>query len=106
MCQTGLSGRYPIDLADTTRGPATARRELDRVPGPRRCTARQGDLAADSDAVPLSMCGICGSVGVSDEGLVTTMTRLMAHRGPDGEGIRCFPSIDGSQPAALGHRRL
>ena len=30
----------------------------------------------------------------------------MAHRGPDGEGVHCFPSIDGSVPAALGHRRL
>lgn len=52
------------------------------------------------------MCGICGSVGASDEDLITTMTRLMAHRGPDGEGVRCFPSVAGSQPAALGHRRL
>jgi asparagine synthase (glutamine-hydrolysing) len=34
------------------------------------------------------------------------MTRLMLHRGPDGEGVRCFPSVEGSVPAALGHRRL
>ena len=34
------------------------------------------------------------------------MTRLMAHRGPDGEGTHCFPSVDGSVPATLGHRRL
>jgi asparagine synthase (glutamine-hydrolysing) len=52
------------------------------------------------------MCGICGWVGRADEQAVRAMTRLMAHRGPDGEGVRCFPSIDGSVPAALGHRRL
>jgi asparagine synthase (glutamine-hydrolysing) len=34
------------------------------------------------------------------------MTRLMEHRGPDGEGVRCFPSVAGSLPATLGHRRL
>ena len=34
------------------------------------------------------------------------MTRSMAHRGPDGEGVRCFPGEDGARPAALGHRRL
>lgn len=34
------------------------------------------------------------------------MTRVLQHRGPDGEGIRCFPSVHGSVPAALGHRRL
>jgi asparagine synthase (glutamine-hydrolysing) len=52
------------------------------------------------------MCGICGYIGRSDEQAVVAMTRLMAHRGPDGEGVRCFPSVDGSVPAALGHRRL
>jgi asparagine synthase (glutamine-hydrolysing) len=34
------------------------------------------------------------------------MTKQMAHRGPDGEGVATFPSVDGSVPAALGHRRL
>jgi asparagine synthase (glutamine-hydrolysing) len=52
------------------------------------------------------MCGICGCVGRADEQTVLAMTQLLAHRGPDGEGVRCFPSVDGSVPAALGHRRL
>ena len=52
------------------------------------------------------MCGICGSVGSDDERLVTVMTRLLAHRGPDGEGIRTFPARGGRPPVALGHRRL
>jgi asparagine synthase (glutamine-hydrolysing) len=52
------------------------------------------------------MCGICGFVGSDDERLVTTMTRLLAHRGPDGEGIRVFPASGGRPPATLGHRRL
>jgi asparagine synthase (glutamine-hydrolysing) len=52
------------------------------------------------------MCGICGLVGKNDEVLVTKMTRLLAHRGPDGEGIRTFSAEDGLPPAALGHRRL
>ena len=52
------------------------------------------------------MCGICGCIGRDDEQAVVTMTRLMTHRGPDGEGVHCFPSVDGSVPAALGHRRL
>jgi len=50
------------------------------------------------------MCGICGFVGSEDEVLVRSMTRLLAHRGPDGEGVRVFPSE--TSPAALGHRRL
>src|SRR5947199_2914964 len=52
------------------------------------------------------MCGICGCVGYADEQLMQAMTRVLQHRGPDGEGIRCFPSTQGSVPAALGHRRL
>jgi len=52
------------------------------------------------------MCGICGCVGRADEKLTRTMTGLLAHRGPDGEGVRCFPAADGRAPAALGHRRL
>ena len=52
------------------------------------------------------MCGICGCIGRADEETVVAMTRLMVHRGPDGEGVHCFPSCDGSVPAALGHRRL
>jgi asparagine synthase (glutamine-hydrolysing) len=52
------------------------------------------------------MCGICGFVGRNDDGLAVTMTRLLAHRGPDGEGVRTFPAANGRMPAALGHRRL
>src|ERR1700730_2442324 len=53
-----------------------------------------------------TMCGICGSAGQANEQALLAMTRLMAHRGPDGEGVRAFPSVDGSMPAGLGHRRL
>ena len=52
------------------------------------------------------MCGICGFVGSDDERLVAAMTRLLEHRGPDGEGTRAFPAADGRPPACLGHRRL
>ena len=52
------------------------------------------------------MCGICGFVGSDDERLVTAMTRLLAHRGPDGEGVRVFPAAGRRPSAALGHRRL
>src|SRR5205807_2385799 len=44
--------------------------------------------------------------GKADEGLVTTMTDLLVHRGPDGEGIRLFDAGGNRPPAALGHRRL
>jgi asparagine synthase (glutamine-hydrolysing) len=52
------------------------------------------------------MCGIVGLVHYRepdrpiDAELLRAMTRTLAHRGPDGEGIW----IDG--PAGLGHRRL
>lgn len=49
------------------------------------------------------MCGICGTVGRASERELVFMTRVMAHRGPDGEGVELFP---GEPPAALGHRRL
>jgi asparagine synthase (glutamine-hydrolysing) len=49
------------------------------------------------------MCGICGTVGWVDEVALGSMTRAMAHRGPDGSGIKMF---DGRMPAGLGHRRL
>lgn len=52
------------------------------------------------------MCGICGFVGRNDDELAAVMTRLLAHRGPDGEGVRTFPAANGRMPAALGHRRL
>ena len=34
------------------------------------------------------------------------MADTLAHRGPDGEGVACFPAVDGTTPAAFGHRRL
>ncbi len=52
------------------------------------------------------MCGICGCVGRADEDVLLAMTRRMAHRGPDGEGVECFASTSGSIPCGLGHRRL
>jgi asparagine synthase (glutamine-hydrolysing) len=52
------------------------------------------------------MCGICGTVGLADERLIEAMSESIAHRGPDGQGTRCFPSDNGRVPAALGHRRL
>jgi asparagine synthase (glutamine-hydrolysing) len=49
------------------------------------------------------MCGICGTVGRANEEELASMTDVMAHRGPDGRGIRVF---SGDPPAGLGHRRL
>ncbi len=50
------------------------------------------------------MCGIAGIFNLdgrpADAAAVTAMTRAVAHRGPDGEGIW----VDG--PVGLGHRRL
>ncbi len=48
------------------------------------------------------MCGIFGMVGSVDPRLVQRMTRLLAHRGPDGEGIDCPPG----EAFGFGHRRL
>jgi asparagine synthase (glutamine-hydrolysing) len=52
------------------------------------------------------MCGICGFVGRADRPLIESMTEVLAHRGPDGDGVQLFPPDDGRVPAALGHRRL
>lgn len=50
------------------------------------------------------MCGFCGVVsqesGQELASVVTAMTRTLAHRGPDGQGVY---AVDG---VALGHRRL
>src|SRR5947208_2643646 len=49
------------------------------------------------------MCGIAGWVGVSPPvalDAVRAMTRALARRGPDGEGLEAWNS------AVLGHRRL
>jgi asparagine synthase (glutamine-hydrolysing) len=50
------------------------------------------------------MCGIAGIIGTStaNPAAVRAMTDIMAHRGPDGEGIWKSPS----GRACLGHRRL
>ena len=48
------------------------------------------------------MCGIAGMVGPVDSRVVRGMTRLLAHRGPDGHGITCPPG----EPFGFGHRRL
>jgi len=46
------------------------------------------------------VCGIAGTVGFGDAGLLRAMTDTIAHRGPDGEG---FYSVDSVH---LGNRRL
>ncbi len=50
------------------------------------------------------MCGIAGAVGLDgqhvDRALIERMTRMVAHRGPDGEGVFVEGNI------GLGHRRL
>jgi len=46
------------------------------------------------------MCGICGFVGIREDGLLERMTDALRHRGPDGVG---YFSID---DVGLGHRRL
>ncbi len=46
------------------------------------------------------MCGICGFVGLEDDGLLDRMTASLTHRGPDDSGY--FREGD----VGLGHRRL
>lgn len=46
------------------------------------------------------MCGIAAFFGNSDEQTITHMTRSLAHRGPNGEGIFVEKNV------GLGHRRL
>jgi len=46
------------------------------------------------------MCGIAGIAGQSNKDAIQEMTRVLAHRGPDGEGFYF------SEGVALGHRRL
>ena len=50
------------------------------------------------------MCGIAGVLGGRGVGAetVTRMTRVLAHRGPDDQGIW----VDAEAGIALGHRRL
>ncbi len=46
------------------------------------------------------MCGICGYIGIKEEGLLEKMTETLTHRGPDNVGY--FQNGD----VGLGHRRL
>lgn len=46
------------------------------------------------------MCGICGYVGIEEEGLLEAMTASLAHRGPDDAGFLRGPQF------GFGHRRL
>jgi len=48
------------------------------------------------------MCGIAGFVGVGDRVVLNSMTRALAHRGPDGEGY----FVEEEKHLFLGHRRL
>jgi asparagine synthase (glutamine-hydrolysing) len=48
------------------------------------------------------MCGIAGFVGRGDQADLTAMTRVLTHRGPDGEGFY----VDPERGVFLGHRRL
>src|SRR5262245_14766725 len=48
------------------------------------------------------MCGIVAVVGRPDPVLVRGMTRMLSHRGPDGEGVVCSTE----EGFGLGHRRL
>lgn len=48
------------------------------------------------------MCGLAGFVGPGDAADLAAMTRVLAHRGPDGEGFYS----DAAYPVHLGHRRL
>jgi asparagine synthase (glutamine-hydrolysing) len=48
------------------------------------------------------MCGIVGFFGQGDSSDLVALTRLLAHRGPDGEGF----FVDSERGVFLGHRRL
>lgn len=48
------------------------------------------------------MCGVAGFIGQGNLDDLKRMTKALAHRGPDGEGLKAFEA-DG---AFLGHRRL
>jgi len=71
-----------------------------------RCVFPDPDVigVSSSEFLRLSMCGICGIFDRSgspvDGRILERMTRILAHRGPDGEGFL----VDGE--VGLGHRRL
>jgi asparagine synthase (glutamine-hydrolysing) len=56
------------------------------------------------------MCGIAGWIAPTesspDQEMLAGMLRAMAHRGPDGEGMRRFHAASTGHDVFLGHRRL
>ena len=58
------------------------------------------------------MCGICGKISLNagevDRNVIQRMTDVLAHRGPDEEGVYLSGGISQNSPVrvALGHRRL
>lgn len=52
------------------------------------------------------MCGIAGLISTNASQRIATMTRAVAHRGRDDEGVWSAQVGDAGQTVALGHRRL
>lgn len=52
------------------------------------------------------MCGICGTAGFADGGLLERMNAAIVHRGPDDGGIHIVYKSDGSPHVGLANRRL
>ena len=53
------------------------------------------------------MCGIASAIGVRDaDRVVASMSRALAHRGPDDDGMRNLSGRDGIPLGAMAHRRL
>ena len=53
------------------------------------------------------MCGVAAAIGVRDpERVAAEMSRALAHRGPDDQGIRRLAGRDGVALGAIAHRRL
>jgi len=53
------------------------------------------------------VCGIASAIGVRDaDRVVASMSRALAHRGPDDDGMRNLSGRDGVPLGAMAHRRL
>jgi len=53
------------------------------------------------------VCGIASAIGVRDpDRVVASMSRALAHRGPDDDGMRRLSGRDGVPLGAMAHRRL